>query len=723
MQSSDIPSKLLIPFAEDGGRNAIPTESQIGITGGKASLTDGFPPVTRIPTTAGGIPPFGLDMNGILYAISAICRWQTAGAGFPYDADFATDPLVGGYPAGARVMRDDAQGYWLNTADDNETDPSDSGAAAAGWVPDFSHGVASVTMTSSHVTLTPTQYGLPIIEITGTITTDLNLIFPNISGSWTVINKTSGLFSITAKTASGLGIVAPKNLATVACCNSTDIFAINRPDVTPYDFGAKGDYFFSDGTTVNPSPTADQAAIMAAYAYCVKYSKPLKMTGDFYTTGSVNLSFRPSGGSGRMIIDAAAAIYANLDSGATNAVYVGDDTTNGIYPLIIAGQLSIQNAGAIQTGKIGFHAQDAAYGYWCVSASGFDCGIYIQGCIYSTIDGGQRACSNNFQDMRIESYRSTNPVPILRFTNNILEVKNIKLASKAKLAIVVGASVASPFQQNGGLMRFDRVLFEGTAGSAASVPYTVYIERTAEAVESKLAEIVFSHCWFEIYLTTQPMMAIDLARVTLLHCFIAHSTTGGAKQFQLNSDDSYLVFDNTNAYFGDGAPSYVVERSGTATDAYRSNITVKSSNFYGPAGTLVPLHDGYPAGFRYFCYSTSDGSRFVKMRFDAIAPKFPTNTTDDYMQNATLNVVDFVTALFGTKVSSADIYIGATDGSASMSAHVLVLPYKSVLTYTSDANLTLSGNVLTFPTSLIAAFYRPSVHVTARIAEQEYALA
>lgn len=491
--------------------------------------------------------------------------------------------------------------------------------------------------------------------------------------------------------------------------------------VTPYDFGAKGDYYLPDGS-INPSPTADQVAIKAAYDHCVDTSKVLVMHGDFYINGSLNLTHRASAGDGRMHIEASCTVHANLDAGGTNAVYVGDNTTNGIYPLLITGIFHVANVGAIQLTKVGFHAQDAAYGSWNVTASGFDYGIYIQGCIYCTLDGGQRACYNNLQDLRIESYRSTNPVPILRFTNNILEVKNIKLASKAKLAIVVGASVPSPFQQNGGLMRFDRVLFEGTTGSTASVPYTVYIERTAEAAESKLAEIVFSHCWFEIFVTTQPMMAIELARVTLLHCFIAHSTTGGAKQFQLNSDNAFITFDNTNAYFGDGAPTCVVQRSGTATDAYRSNITVKSSNFYGPAGTLVPLHDGYPAGYRYYCYSTSDGSRFVKMRFDAITPKFPTNTTNDYMQNATLNVLDFALALFGTKIVSADIYIGASDGGSSMSAHVLVLPYKSVLTYTSDANLTLSGNVLTFPTSLISAFYRPVVHATARIAEQEYSL-
>jgi len=272
MQSSDIPSKLLIPFAEDGGRNAIPTESQIGITGGKASLTDGFPPVTRIPTAAGGIPPFGLDMNGILYAISAICRWQTAGAGFPYDADFATDPLVGGYPAGARVMRDDAQGYWLNTADDNETDPADSGAAAAGWVPDFSHGVASIAMTSSHVTLTPAQYGLPIIKITGTLTTNLNLIFPAISGDWAIINDCAGAFYITAKTTAAAGARLPRGSCQITSDSVTVsvVDSLSAAAVTPEQFGAVGDGVANDA----PAIKAAIDFVIAAGGGAVVFSAP-----------------------------------------------------------------------------------------------------------------------------------------------------------------------------------------------------------------------------------------------------------------------------------------------------------------------------------------------------------------------------------------------------------------------------------------------------------------
>lgn len=206
MQLSNIPGKLVLPFANGGSKNSIPVTSQIGITPGAASLTDGFPPLTMTPVAAGGVPPSGLDMNGILYEMSAVIRWANAGGGYPFDATFAADTNVNGYPKGARIMRADGLGYWFNTAENNVTDPESAGAAAAGWVPDFTTGVAAVAMASANVTLTPAQYGKPVIVITGALTTNLNLIFPALAQGWYVVNGTTGGYKITAKTASGVGV-------------------------------------------------------------------------------------------------------------------------------------------------------------------------------------------------------------------------------------------------------------------------------------------------------------------------------------------------------------------------------------------------------------------------------------------------------------------------------------------------------------------------------------
>lgn len=203
MQQSNAPDKLVLPFAAAGAKNTIPVDSQVGITPGAASLEDGFPPLTRTPLSAGGVPPSGLDFNGIFYEMSNATRWANAGGGYPYDATFATDVNVGGYPKGARVLRSDASGYWLNLTDNNITDPE---AGGAGWVPEYQYGISNIVMTSSNVTLTALEAGKPTIVITGLLTTNLNLIFPNYIKNWIVVNNTTGAFTITAKTAAGTGV-------------------------------------------------------------------------------------------------------------------------------------------------------------------------------------------------------------------------------------------------------------------------------------------------------------------------------------------------------------------------------------------------------------------------------------------------------------------------------------------------------------------------------------
>lgn len=203
MQQSDAPSKIRLAWAANGTKNTIPVASQISVLPGRASYNDGFPPLTMTPVIAGGIPPAGNDFNGILNALSAIDRWNNAGAGYVYDSTFASDSNVGGYPAGSRVARTDGLGYWLNTADNNTTDPE---AGGAGWVPDVAYGSTIVAMNSSNVTLTSLQSAKKIIIITGTLTANVNLILPTWVQSWQIVNNATGAFAVTVKTASGSGV-------------------------------------------------------------------------------------------------------------------------------------------------------------------------------------------------------------------------------------------------------------------------------------------------------------------------------------------------------------------------------------------------------------------------------------------------------------------------------------------------------------------------------------
>jgi hypothetical protein len=131
MLGSAVPPKFPIPWANSAGGGAIraiPTASQIGVQPGAASLTDGFPPLNMLPLAAGGIPPFGQDMNGALNQITAWLRWLSAGGAAKYDAVFVT--AIGGYPSGAILASNTGHVLFENFTDNNTADPNVSGA---GW--------------------------------------------------------------------------------------------------------------------------------------------------------------------------------------------------------------------------------------------------------------------------------------------------------------------------------------------------------------------------------------------------------------------------------------------------------------------------------------------------------------------------------------------------------------------------------------------------------------
>lgn len=125
-----VPPAVAEAFAINGDRNTIPVDSQIGITNGAASFNDGFPPLTRTSPSAGGVPPAGLDVNGILYMISAHTAWLQAGGCYTFSADVVT--VAGGYRIGAIVQSVVSPAtFFMNTVDGNTNDPD---TTPTGWL-------------------------------------------------------------------------------------------------------------------------------------------------------------------------------------------------------------------------------------------------------------------------------------------------------------------------------------------------------------------------------------------------------------------------------------------------------------------------------------------------------------------------------------------------------------------------------------------------------------
>ena len=233
MQSTNIPSKIPLPFANAASstyKNTIPTASQIGITNGKASLTDGFPPLTFTPIGSGGVPPFGGDMNGILYEITAIQQWQEAGGFFLYDSTFST--AIGGYPKGAVLQSSSFNGLWVSSAENNTTNPDTGGA---GWVSLAFEGLQSVAVVSNTATLTQLQSAYPIITLTGTLTTNATVNIPAQVGEWIFSNQTTGAFTLTVKTPSGTGVTIAQGSSQYCWGDGTNIYYANASSVTSFN--------------------------------------------------------------------------------------------------------------------------------------------------------------------------------------------------------------------------------------------------------------------------------------------------------------------------------------------------------------------------------------------------------------------------------------------------------------------------------------------------------
>lgn len=127
MNRTDAPAKQAKPFGINGQREAILPTTPAGDN--TASYDQGFPPITMILKSAGGLPPKGQDMNQILYELSSLARWSSAGALNAYDPSFATS--IGGYPKGSVLISDDGNTIYINKADSNSTNPNSSGS---GWV-------------------------------------------------------------------------------------------------------------------------------------------------------------------------------------------------------------------------------------------------------------------------------------------------------------------------------------------------------------------------------------------------------------------------------------------------------------------------------------------------------------------------------------------------------------------------------------------------------------
>lgn len=152
MNNSAMPSRLTVVFSASGDKNTIPVNSTSEtLADGLASMDSGFPPLTRIPLSAGGKPPRGQDFNGIFSDIYTRLQWNQSGGCYPFDAAFSA--AIGGYPKGAILINSSRDGYWQSIVDNNTTNPDSGGL---GWISSSSGRLLNVQTFVESGTYTPT---------------------------------------------------------------------------------------------------------------------------------------------------------------------------------------------------------------------------------------------------------------------------------------------------------------------------------------------------------------------------------------------------------------------------------------------------------------------------------------------------------------------------------------------------------------------------------------
>ena len=111
------------PFAATGDREAL---ADLDPGTGKVSLPSGWTPDYEKENDDPNYRPVGRqELNGILHEITAsLGEMQIYGVA-------TWRPLVGGWPAGARVAQTGGIGAWYNTVEGNTSDPNDGGT---GWI-------------------------------------------------------------------------------------------------------------------------------------------------------------------------------------------------------------------------------------------------------------------------------------------------------------------------------------------------------------------------------------------------------------------------------------------------------------------------------------------------------------------------------------------------------------------------------------------------------------
>lgn len=224
------PTRIPEPFANQASAGYINQIPDTTVVQGAASWRGGFPDITMLPESAGGIAPAGQDVNGILFALSSHLYFLQGGQLYTYDA--GTETAIGGYAVGTILAAADGSGFWYRY--DATTTPSNPDTGGPGWCSMYTYGSATVTAQSTNIVLTAQQAAAPVLIITGTPVNNLSVVYPTGMqfAQRLIVNQTSGGFTITVITSGGNGVPISQGGSgnpTGIWSDGTNVYALFQP--------------------------------------------------------------------------------------------------------------------------------------------------------------------------------------------------------------------------------------------------------------------------------------------------------------------------------------------------------------------------------------------------------------------------------------------------------------------------------------------------------------
>ena len=234
-----------------GGSSANPSFSALAVAGGGTGATSasgtaldnitGFSSTGFLTRTGAGTYAFQSLTNGIAYSNLAQAAANTVLANATGStANVAALAVPSCSATGNALQWTSGTGFTCATGLAPLASPTFTGTPAAptatagtsttqiattAFVATATAGVLNKSVAGgSNVTLTSAEAGNAVLNLTGALTANIQVIVPATADKWTVVNATTGNFTITVKTASGTGVLVAQGYASNLWTEGTNVY-------------------------------------------------------------------------------------------------------------------------------------------------------------------------------------------------------------------------------------------------------------------------------------------------------------------------------------------------------------------------------------------------------------------------------------------------------------------------------------------------------------------